>query len=403
MFSSKPMHIVHLADSVFRDQTGGSRRYALEAAQAMVEQGHRVTFLVERMPKTLPADEDMDGLRVLRYGGGNNFMRQRALRRAFRALHASDPVDAVFVHFAYTAWGYHRMPLAQQIPTVRVFHGPWDQESVANQGQGKPTGKRRLVHRVQFLIERFSLRRSHQVVALSEFMARDAHERFGISRDKISVIPGGVNPHTFSPGNKCAARQELGLPQDALIVFTARRLVPRMGIDKLIEAVAQARMFVPNLHLYIAGKGPLNRELARQIDRLGLKDWVHLVGFVPDAALPHYYQAADVFLLPTQALEGFGLIILEAMACNTPVLGTPVGAIPEVLREFDPTLVLPGMTADQMASGLVTFCRKADQHLPDYRTTIEQRFTWNHVAERLIEECQRIKVGQEVPPPQFKR
>ena len=104
--------------------------------------------------------------------------------------------------------------------------------------------------------------------------------------------------------------------------------------------------------MLIGGAGSHRAALERQVGELGLDKHVTFLGFVPDADLPRYYQAADVFVLPTRELEGFGLVTAEALACGTPVLGTPVGATPELLETLDPGLVFQDATAGAMEADL---------------------------------------------------
>ena len=82
---------------------------------------------------------------------------------------------------------------------------------------------------------------------------------------------------------------------------------------------------------------------------LGVENHVKFTGFVPEDELPDYYRMADLFILPTRELEGFGLVTLEAMACGVPVLGTPVGGTQEILGKFDPNFLFKDITADSMA------------------------------------------------------
>jgi len=384
----KPRHFLHLNDALAVEETGGSRKYAEEVARCMVAQGHRVTFLVPKKRSDLPDRETVNGIVRWRYTGKGLLGRQQALQQTFQKLHAETPVDAVIVHFAYTSWGYHRLPLAQTLPTLRIFHGPWDREAAAEQGQ---VGlKAQIAQRIRHAFERYSLHRSHCIVTLSEFMATDVRERFGIPAEKIVTIPGGVDTTLFVPGDRAQARERLGLPPDAFVVFTARRLVRRMGLDLLLDAAAQTRAELPTLQIRIAGKGPLLAELTQQIETLQLTDCAQLVGFVPDALLPDYYRAADLFVLPTVSLEGFGLIILEALACNTPVLGTPVGAIPDVLCRFDPSLVLSAASAEGIAAGLRTFSRRNPASLPDYRALVTNGYDWIQITGQLLTELKRI-------------
>jgi glycosyltransferase involved in cell wall biosynthesis len=374
---------VHLNDMAMQDSPGGGRKYVHEVAREMALMGHRVTVLVPAAKEGLPIQEQIAGYTLLRYPDGNPLQKQKTLQRAFLELHARNPVSGVVVHFAYTALGYHCLPVSQQIPTLRVFHGPWDKEVEA---EGSVSGwKGAVAQHLRKQIERYSLCRSRHIVTLSEFMGKDVRERFGQPGAKISRIPGGVDTRLFSPGSKQEARRKLHLSEDAFILFCLRRLVHRMGLDRFLEAVALVKPDIPNLQVKIAGKGPQREVLAHQIQTLGLQNCVELTGFVPEEQLPNYYRAADLFVLPTIALEGFGLVILESLACNTPVLGTPVGAIPEVLRHFDPNLVLRDTSADAIAEGILRFYRQHKASRPDYRAQVECEFTWQRVTQRLLE------------------
>ena len=81
--------------------------------------------------------------------------------------------------------------------------------------------------------------------------------------------------------------------------------------------------------------------------------FIHFAGFIPEDQLPHYYQMADIFMLPTKELEGFGLVTLEAMASGLPVVGTPVGGTNEILGKFDSSFLFKGTDADSMAELIV--------------------------------------------------
>jgi glycosyltransferase involved in cell wall biosynthesis len=124
-----------------------------------------------------------------------------------------------------------------------------------------------------------------------------------------------------------------------------------MGVDTLIWAVGAVREALP-LMLVIGGQGALRAELEARVHREGLADHVSFVGHIPEPDLPRYYQAADCFVLPTRALEGFGLVTVEALACGTPVLGTPVGATPEILTPLAAELLTEDASAESLARGL---------------------------------------------------
>lgn len=207
--------------------------------------------------------------------------------------------------------------------------------------------------------------------------------------DAVTVIPGATDPLLFQPvSDRRAVRRALSLPDDRTLLFTVRNLVPRMGLDNLLEALERSTLARARCMLVIGGEGPLRAELEAGVRRRGLDDIVRLVGFVPEEDLPRYYQAADAVIMPTRHLEGFGLVTVEALACGTPVLGTPVGAIPEILTQIDPALVTSGTDGRALAEGLDRLLPLL--HQPEERRRlmtrgrmlVEERYNWGaHCAD----------------------
>ena len=140
------------------------------------------------------------------------------------------------------------------------------------------------------------------------------------------------------------------------MLFTARRLVPRMGLEELIDAAALLAD-LPRLRLAIAGAGPLRDQSRGASTARATRDArVELLGRISDEELVDWYRAADLFVLPTLAYEGFGMATIEALASGTPVVGTPVGATPELLAPLDARLLAAGTSAadldDAIRAGL---------------------------------------------------
>lgn len=173
------------------------------------------------------------------------------------------------------------------------------------------------------------------------------------------LIPAGVDTRIFSPlPDYRSSRDALGLTRDQFVLFTVRNLVPRMGLDALLRAMARVRQAIPHVQLLIGGSGPLRSELEAQVKTLDLEGCVRFLGFVPEDVLPQYYRAADVFVLPTAQLEGFGLVTIEALASGTPVFGTPVGATEEILGRLDASLLAAGSDAESLAAGIAALHRR---------------------------------------------
>ena len=203
----------------------------------------------------------------------------------------------------------------------------------------------------------------------------------------IIKIPGGVDLFRFHPphGGRGRVKQELGLPFDKTIFLTIRNLVPRMGIDNLIEAFNQGRILQQNSLCLIGGDGPLKEQIKTTIKHDRLDHCMRLLGYVPEALLPKYYQAADFFILPTGTLEGFGLVILEALASGTPVIGTPVGAIPEIIDLFDRRLLFNGKGAEDIRQKLEEVLSLPEMYHYDAslcRRFVENHFSWKKAADQ---------------------
>jgi len=228
-------------------------------------------------------------------------------------------------------------------------------------------------------------RRADRVIVLSEAFARLVTESFGVAPERVRLVPGSVDIGRFelsTPREK--SRAALGLPLDRPVLVSVRRLVHRMGLATLIEAMPAIVAAVPEVLLCIAGTGPLRPALEAQVDRLGLREQVRFLGFVTEEMLPHLYYAADLNLVPTTALEGFGLVAAEAMATGTPSMVTPVGGLPEVVGGLSEDLVFAATDAGAIAEGVIQALRGGTR-LPTReacRAYVQENFSSGLMAER---------------------
>jgi teichuronic acid biosynthesis glycosyltransferase TuaC len=159
---------------------------------------------------------------------------------------------------------------------------------------------------------------------------------WGVAPSKLHVVRNGVDLERFQLLDRSTARQQvcgpLGLALDAPLLLSVGNLVELKGHALLIEAVHALRDALPSLQLLIAGEGPERTALQEQIERCGLQARVRLVGALPNSELAPWYSAADLKVL-VSSREGLPNVLLEALACGTPVLATAVGGIPELVTE----------------------------------------------------------------------
>ncbi len=137
----------------------------------------------------------------------------------------------------------------------------------------------------------------------------------------------------------------------------------------------------------------METQLKKIVQERHLGECVRFLGYVPDRDLPSYYQAADFFVLPTRELEGFGLVILESLACGTPVLGTPVGAIPEIIGPFCNDLLFNGTNSNDIREKMEDVIQNPEKYRFDpenCRRYVEERFSWKKMADAFEKEAQRL-------------
>jgi glycosyltransferase involved in cell wall biosynthesis len=354
---------------------GGLNRYLYEFAQTIAQGADQLKVLGVGTPNETFGQASQ----VLNLASPAQSLPARLwqTRQSFAQQDLSG-VDAINLHF-----GLYSFPLMdllpKDIPITFSFHGPWADEC-------RQEGDRGLSARLKQQLETYVYRRCDRFIVLSQAFGQILHETYGIAWEKIAIIPGGVNIEHFAPRmQRSEARAKLGFPQDRPILFTPRRLVHRMGLDRLIQAIEQVKQQVPEVWLAIAGKGPLKEALGEKIKALGLEDHVHLLGYVPDDQLPLCYEAADLTVVPSLSLEGFGLILLESLASGTPVLSTPVGGMPEILRPFMPHLVTDSTAVKDIADR-ITQLLLGQCELPDRATCRDYAIThydWEKIAQQV--------------------
>lgn len=289
--------------------------------------------------------------------------------RAFGREMAGDSQALAVSHFAL--YGRFLEPFVRGGRHVVHFHGPWSGEAAAE-------GARPWVVLAKRLVERGVYRRAARCITLSRAFRDELVRGFGVPAGRVDVVPGCFDATRFRRSGE-NARARFGMDPRARILVCVRRMVRRVGIPELLEAMARLVPSYPDLQLHVAGRGPLGGEFRSLAAARRLPVWFH--GHVPDDELAAFYQAGDASIVPTQTLEGFGLVCVESLACGTPVFVTPVGGLPEVVEGFDRRLILPGCDPEAIAAGLDVWLR-GDFALPG-GGECEAHAAWNFSRERM--------------------
>jgi glycosyltransferase involved in cell wall biosynthesis len=296
------------------------------------------------------------------------------MRKTLRAALAQQSYDLVASHFAlYT---FPVLDALRDLPLIVHFHGPWALES-------RVEGQHAWTVRAKALVEHHVYHRARRIIVLSEAFRDVLIESYGIAEEGIRIVPGGVEVGRYRTGlTRAEARRRLGWAQDRPIVLSIRRLVRRVGLEGLIDSMEHVRAQVPDVLLLIGGTGPIANELLTRIRAAHLERNVRLLGYIAEEDLPCAYRAADVSVVPTVALEGFGLVAVESLAAGTPVLVSPVGGLQEIVRDLAEELILPGTDPKQMGLYLKEVL---EGHIPlpsdaDCQAYARAYFDWTVIA-----------------------
>ncbi len=231
-----------------------------------------------------------------------------------------------------------------------------------------------------------TLHEADRVIAISN-ATKNYVLSLGAKSSKVKVIHNGVDLQRFKPlpHVKAEMRKKLGIPQDARVVLTVRRLVYKNGIDTLIESASLATKKNHKIVFLAVGKGPDMSSVQQQIKQLGLERNFKLAGFVPDEELHLYYNTADLFVLPSKSGEGLPLVAQEAMACGLPVVATNVGGISEIMVKGYGKLVRAN-DSEAMAEAIVEFAEiNFQESKGELRLVVEENYGWDKNVEQLIE------------------
>jgi glycosyltransferase involved in cell wall biosynthesis len=322
---------------------GGVSRVVESWSRILGENGHTTVVLSQdgpggrRLPEMTGVTSRLYRPEPARGRWGRAREIERAACRTLGDLQSASPVDLVIAHSSRLTVAVHR-----HFPHVRLLqtiHSPSVEENRLNNWKYTRVRWRRLTYPATRILlwrlDREALRSVSCAHTLSEFTWKliSAHYPAVCRRTKWVKIQGTYDHRRFvEPDDRAAVRTALGFRPDELVLLTVRRLVPRNGVDRILDCA----LGLPGgrATFLIGGTGPLAAELQRRIDGEGLGDRVRLLGFIREEDLAAYYQAADAFLLPTRDLEGFGLPVIEAMGSGCTPLVTPVGGAAEVCHDW---------------------------------------------------------------------
>lgn len=248
------------------------------------------------------------------------------------------------------------------------------------------------VNVLKWCLQRFILRQMDVAFAVSQWTAGEL-ARAGMRPGRVHVIHNGVRPERFAnAGDIAALRARLGIAPGP-VLLTVGRLVPRKGHADVIRVLPRVMERVGALTYLIAGEGPQEQALRDAAQGTGVAEHVRFIGAPDDDDLPTIYHLCDVFVMPTRELpgdpaEGFGIAYLEANAAGKPVIAARCGGVADAVEDGVSGLLLPPGDDDALVEAIVRLIEDRDlaRRLGEGGLQrVHERFTWDHVAQRLLE------------------
>lgn len=386
-----PLRVLFLTDA-FLPHAGGARVYYYNLLQHLVRfRENRVTVLTKKVP------------------GWKEFDKHERTEH-FRMIRSGRPLE----NWKYYQWPRIAGPLARVLPLVvsgrfdLIHFGDLYPQGVLSLALKRALGMPYLAYchgeeitqvdgrRYQPKVRDAIFREADAVVAANEF-ARHNLLRIGVPEERIQKIVPGVDCVRFRPQPAPEEFIRIHGLQGKRVLLTVARLVARKGHRVVLEAMRKLLPEMPNLVYIIAGTGPEEQKLRRLAAEWNLESAVRFAGFVKDADLASYYNAADVYVMPNSEekgdVEGFGMVFLEANACGKPVIGGRSGGAAEAVVEGRTGMLVDPYDSQELANALAMMLRnEAIRGVmgEQGRLRAQKEFSWIAGARLLDETSRRI-------------
>ncbi len=366
--------------------TGGMNVYVRELSRELGKMGHHVDIYTRAHDaRDSEVDFPSPNVRVIHIQAGPvedmgkmaQFSHLPNFILNMEAFSQRDGAKYDLVHSHYWLSGSVGMRFASQwkVPHAVMFH---TLGAVKNRF---PVGDAESALRLE--AERELADKSRLIISATETEKSELIRLYQAPEERIKIVPCGVNSNLFRPLDRIEARTALGLGEGKIILFVGR-IEALKGIDNLVRAMGLLKVPGDVRLLVIGGDGHSRTEIERLKDltiETGSSRSIEFIGTVEQTKLPLYYSAADVSVVASY-YESFCLVILESLACGTPVVSSPVGVAPEVIRQGENGFLTADNTPESLAAGLDAVLGARELNKNTVRQTAE-RFDWESIARQV--------------------
>jgi glycosyltransferase involved in cell wall biosynthesis len=369
----------------------GISQYIIKLLEELagIDHGHGIEVIVYRDEQTIFIPSSADFTTLLYEG----HLRNPVVNVVWHQVSLPQVCKERAYDVLFLPAGNRRLPLHVGCPTVGTVH---DFSSIHVSGKYDPGRMFYIQHVLPFLIRRLS-----HVITISESSRKDIVEYAKVAENRVSIIPNGVDHNTFFPRDKGACAEQIAQKygfQPPYILYISRIEHPGKNHARLIDAFSRlkAKTAIPHQLVLAGSDWTRAEEVHKAAAQSAYEKEIVFTGFVPGADLPAFYCGAELFVFPS-LYEGFGLPILEAMACGVPVACSNLSSMPEVAGDagvlFDP------YAEDDMAGAMERVLLDPEFHGSLVRLGLERvrQYTWAGTARMTLAVIEQTAAGVKWP------
>ena len=312
---------------------GGMERHIEDLVNGLIKRSHEITIITTKHPNGIKK-EIRENLRI--YYVGNKSLKYTKKfyyesAKLFERLHKEEKFDIIHSQ-SFAGAGIIKYK-ASKLPIIITLHGTFLNEIKSalnsNSLKGYVLASYLFLKMLADKSDRLLLSNANKIITVSYQLCNDVKKQYNIPEEKLIVIPNGININKFRPTNVDDLREKLNL--SGKVILTVGRIEKQKGYHLLLKILPDI-LKNHDVKLVIVGTGSYLPNLKKMAVKLDISDKVIFTGKVSDNDLLKYYNLADIFAFPTLRMEGLPLVILEAMACEIPVVASRIGGIPTVIE-----------------------------------------------------------------------
>jgi glycogen(starch) synthase len=379
---------------------GGIAQHVYDLSTALAASGEEV-HLITCADHATPEREVVNGVFVYRVNPYNlpshDFLtwilqlNLSMIECAVPLINSFRGFDLIHAHDWLVAYAGRVLKHSYHLPLIATIHA-----TEHGRNQGLHNDLQRYISGVEWWLTYESWR----VIVCSHYMEQELQQVFQLPKDKIRIVPNGVDLERYVGKELGGFSRELYAAPDEKIVFFVGRLVQEKGVHILLDAVPKVLRFYPKTKFIIAGKGPAEEFLKEKARQMGIYDRVYFTGYIDDCTRDNLYKEASVAVFPS-LYEPFGMVVLEAMAAGTPVVAADVGGLSEIIKHENNGLKCYPGNPDSLADNILRLLHDpvlADRLARQAYEDLQKFYTWKEIAAKTREVYREVSREYEESP-----